>query len=98
MAWWPVRDGVDAVISSTREIMDAPVSHGNGRPDEIGYSSPGCACPRCNGPAIRVPRRFVDLLVSMFMTVSRYRCRSADCGWEGNLRVKRHPPLIQGPW
>jgi len=36
--------------------------------------------------------------VSMFMTVSRYRCRSTDCGWEGNLRMKRRPLLIQGPW
>jgi hypothetical protein len=36
--------------------------------------------------------------MSMFVTVSRYRCRSMDCGWEGNLRVKRHPLLVQGPW
>ena len=61
------------------------------------YSSPGCACPRCNGPAIRVPRRVVDLLISMFITVSRFRCRSMDCGWEVNLRVKRHLWLMQGP-
>jgi hypothetical protein len=67
------------------------------RPDGTGYSAPECACPRCNGPAIRVPRRFVDLLISMFITVSRFRCSSTDCGWEGNLRVKRHPWLMQGP-
>lgn len=66
---------------------------------ETGYSSsPGHTCPRCNGAAYRVPRRFVDLLMSTFMTVSRYRCRSMDCGWEGNLRVKRHPFLVRGPW
>lgn len=62
-----------------------------------GYSSPGCECPRCNGPAIRVPRRFVDLLMSMFITLSRFRCNSTDCGWEGNLRVKRRLWLMQGP-
>jgi hypothetical protein len=69
-----------------------------GRPDDAGYSSGGCACPRCNGPASRVPRRFIDLLMSMFISVSRYRCRSIYCGWEGNLRVKRHPLLVRGPW
>lgn len=69
-----------------------------GRQDYVSYSSPGCACPRCKGHTIRVPRRFVDLLMSMFISVSRYRCHSMDCGWEGNLRVKRHPLLVQGPW
>ena len=80
------------------EIMNAPTTHGNDRPDDTGYSSPGCACPRCNGAATRVARRFVDLLVSMAITVSRYRCRSMDCSWEGNLRVKRHALLVRGPW
>jgi hypothetical protein len=32
----------------------------------------------------------------MFMTVSRYRCHSMECGWEGNLRVKRHALLMSG--
>ena len=68
------------------------------RPDEAGYSSPGCACPRCNGPATRVPRRLVDLIMSAFVAVSRFRCKSKDCGWEGNVRVKRHPLLVRGPW
>lgn len=64
---------------------------------ETGYSSPGCVCPRCNGMTARVPRRLVDLLASMFVTVSRYRCCSTDCGWTGNLRVKRRALLIQFP-
>lgn len=63
-----------------------------------GYSSPGCICPRCNGSAYRIPRRLVDLLMSIFVSVNRYRCRSDNCGWEGNLRVKRYPLLTQGPW
>ena len=74
-----------------------PITNGD-RPDKSGYSSSGCSCPRCRGPAIRVPRRFVDLLTSMFITVSRFRCKSKDCGWEGNVRVKRHPLLLRGPW
>lgn len=68
------------------------------RPDEVGYSTPEYVCPHCNGSATRVPRRLVDLFLSMFITVSRYRCNSMDCGWEGNLRVKGHPMLIRGPW
>lgn len=58
----------------------------------------GPACPRCNGTAYRVPRRFMDVLMSLFIQVRRYRCDSPDCGWEGNRRVKRRPLAIRGPW
>jgi hypothetical protein len=75
--------------------MNTLPAAGSGRPDEAGYSSPECTCPRCNGAVTRVRRRFVDLLLSAFVPVRRYRCRSLDCGWEGNLRVKRHPLLMQ---
>lgn len=71
---------------------------GSNRPSVVSYTSPGCTCPRCKGPADRVPRRLADLLLSMFVTVGRFRCTSEDCGWEGNMRVKRHPLLMQGPW
>ena len=77
--------------------MNTLPAAGEFRP-EAGYSSPGCTCPRCNGPAIRIPRRWVDLLMSAFISVNRYRCPSTACGWEGNLRVKRHPLLVRGPW
>jgi hypothetical protein len=33
-----------------------------------------------------VSRRFVDLLISVFIPVRRYRCISMQCSWEGNLR------------
>ena len=79
------------------DAMKAPTSRGTDRPEYVSYSSPGGTCPRCNGAATRVPRRLVDLLASMFIPVSRYRCRSMDCGWVGNLRAKRHALLIQGP-
>jgi len=44
-------------------------------------------CPHCNGPVIRVRRRFVDRLVSLLMPVQRYRCRMKGwgCDWEGIL-------------
>jgi len=62
------------------------------------YFAQQCTCPRCSGPLVRIPRRMIDLVASMFISVSRYRCSSIDCGWEGNLRSKRHLLLIQGPW
>lgn len=44
-------------------------------------------CPHCNGPVIRVRRRFIDRLLSLFLPVQRYRCRMKGwgCDWEGNL-------------
>ena len=82
------------------EIMNAPSMEDRVRPDDADYSFSAheCSCPRCNGTVTRIPRRVIDLLASLFMSVSRYRCRSMDCGWEGNLRLKRRFPLIRGPW
>lgn len=80
------------------EIMNAASGSVCDRAVEAGFCSSGSACPRCNGAAYRIPRRLVDWLMSRFVWVSRYRCRSTGCGWEGNLRVSRRPLLIQGPW
>jgi len=49
-------------------------------------------CPRCHSPAYRVPRRFVDVLLSVFVAMHRYRCSAMGCSWEGNLRV----PSLRG--
>lgn len=43
-------------------------------------------CPRCRGLTYRIPRRALDRLISWFVPVRRYRCRSMNCHWEGNLR------------
>jgi hypothetical protein len=45
------------------------------------------ACPKCGGPACRVPRRPVDRLMSLILPQHRYKCESPDCRWEGNLRA-----------
>ena len=65
---------------------------------DTGYACRGYVCPCCNAYAVRIRRRLVDLILSAFVTVNRYRCSSDACGWEGNLRVKRHPMLMRGPW
>jgi len=46
-------------------------------------------CPRCHGPAHRVPRRLTDRLISLILPRHRFRCESWECRWEGTLRVKR---------
>jgi len=54
--------------------------------DPVRYNQDG-ECPRCHSPAYRVPRRFVDVLLSVFVAVRRYRCSAMGCSWEGNLRT-----------
>ena len=46
-------------------------------------------CPECHSSLNRVPRRFIDRLVSLVYPVHRYHCRSFACAWEGNLRYIR---------
>jgi uncharacterized protein with PIN domain len=47
------------------------------------------ACPHCNGPIARVPRRVVDRLMSLIRPRHRYRCVAIRCDWIGNLRQNR---------
>ncbi len=57
--------------------------------DAAGNHASGQRCPCCSAAVFRVSRRLIDLLVSVFVPVRRYRCRSMKCGWEGNLRDQR---------
>ena len=52
-------------------------------------ASYGPNCPLCNSSTNRIPRRFIDLLLSIFIPLRRYRCRAMRCCWEGNLRNPR---------
>lgn len=53
----------------------------------------GPNCPRCDSSTNRIPRRFIDLLLSIFIPLRRYRCRAMRCNWEGNLRY----PTVASP-
>lgn len=44
-------------------------------------------CPQCQSYVYRVPRRWRDLLLSVWWPRRRYSCRSFGCGWEACLRV-----------
>jgi hypothetical protein len=61
----------------------APHAEGPARPRNI--------CPQCQGRLDRVPRGVFDRVLSLFVPLRRYRCRSARCGWEGLLRRSAAP-------
>jgi len=59
------------------------------KPTATANRAGGC-CPRCGNPQLhRVPRRWVDRLLSGVCPVFRFRCKSIECQWEGNLRQRR---------
>jgi hypothetical protein len=45
-------------------------------------------CPRCAGYLLRIRRRRIDRLMSIFKPVQRYQCQHYSCRWKGNIRVK----------
>jgi hypothetical protein len=48
------------------------------------------ACPRCGkGGLLRIRRRFIDRILSLFVRQRRFRCTHSGCQWEGNLREKK---------
>ena len=60
------------------------------RPGLPGTAAHRPTCPQCGGSVDRIPRRWLDRLTSLFLPSRRYRCWSATCRWEGNLRNTRH--------
>lgn len=68
-------------------IMKATLETGSPLPGQGRHSRSGPDCPHCKGLAYRIPRRFADQVLSIFVLVHRYRCRSIACGWEGLLRA-----------
>jgi len=47
------------------------------------------ACPMCGQHGlIRIRRRFIDRVLSLFVKQRRFRCTQPGCQWQGNLREK----------
>ena len=42
-------------------------------------------CPLCGDGVMRVHRRVVDRIYSLFHPIHRYQCTSLECGWQGNM-------------
>ena len=50
----------------------------------------GRSCPQCASIVERMQRNWFDRLLSLWLPVLRYRCRSDTCGWEGVLLRRQH--------
>jgi hypothetical protein len=47
-------------------------------------------CPTCGkGGLLRIRRRFIDRVLSLFVRQRRFRCTHFGCSWEGNLSEKK---------
>lgn len=48
------------------------------------------ACPMCGQHGLlRIRRRLIDRVLSLFVRQRRFRCTQPGCQWQGNLR-ERH--------
>ena len=50
-----------------------------------GYRQARRSCPLCGDNVLRVHRRVIDYIYSIYRPVHRYQCTSLECGWRGNL-------------
>ena len=63
---------------------------GDGRTTEPSDPPSPDSCPECGGTGlVRVRRRFIDRVASVFLGLRRFRCTHAGCHWEGNLRERK---------
>ena len=54
------------------------------------YRHAGRTCPQCGDFVLRIHRRVIDRLYSLYHPVYRYQCTSLECGWQGNLPRRPH--------
>lgn len=48
-------------------------------------------CPMCGAcDLIRIRRRPIDRIMSMFVRLRRYRCTHSGCQWKGNIRERKN--------
>jgi len=50
-----------------------------------GYRQTRRTCPKCGDAVLRVHRRIIDHIYSLYRPVYRYQCTSLECAWRGNL-------------
>ncbi|MGE5320390.1 MAG: hypothetical protein ACM3KD_09435 [Hyphomicrobiaceae bacterium] len=70
-------------------------SNGGAASDVVGpapYLCPACA----QHGLIRIRRRLIDRILSLFVKQRRFRCTQPGCQWEGNLREKSSRTQVQG--
>jgi hypothetical protein len=80
-----------AMMPASTETRPRPSTNGGVAPiSQPTASDP--VCPRCKAGVNRIPRRFIDRVISVVHPVHRYRCRSFICNWEGNMPCKTRVP------
>jgi hypothetical protein len=67
---------------TTRPARPQPVSGSSGHV----FSVASERCPACGDIVSRIPRRPIDRILSVFVSMRRYRCPNVLCVWEGNVR------------
>jgi hypothetical protein len=81
---------IPSASACVRQCTDdgkAPVQH---RPTMKSRKRPrNLHCLLCHGRMLRVVRRPLDRLISLFVPVQRYRCASMGCGWECRVRPRQ---------
>ena len=78
---WRTDGGVLLEMVRSVSFADSPVTG-----TYVITKSSGPVCPACGSGLNRIPRRFIDRLISIVHYVHRYHCQSFVCNWEGNLR------------
>ncbi len=48
-----------------------------------------CRCPVCGGYTVRIRRRKIDRLTSIFTPVYRFSCQYYYCQWQGNIAISK---------
>jgi len=59
-------------------------------PMDARYRPARRTCPHCGESVLRIHRRVIDRLYSLYHPVYRYQCTSLECGWQGNLPQRPH--------
>src|SRR5205823_585981 len=97
----------DHVPSMNRNTIGAQIDHDHSFVPHRGFiradvgcggnaarnSVPACDCPLCGERLVRMRRRSVDRLLSVFFRVYRFRCVNFQCQWEGSVRRSKIAPL-----
>ncbi len=76
------------ILVKTRGNLAALLKSNRGMTE--GYRQPRRTCPQCGDSVLRIHRRIIDRLYSLYQPVLRYQCTSLECGWQGNLPKRQH--------
>jgi hypothetical protein len=95
-AW--LNQSIEIVIGNhARSTANSYTSAGGTNSHADSYGDSGLnRCPICGAHGmLRIRRRPIDRILSLFVRLRRFRCTHVECHWEGNLRA--HAPDRRRP-